>query len=277
MSIYRQLDDLYSYLNEQLFEEVLGHQVPSCFFTLQRKNNVFSANNLHAFVNLQDGSSLHEIILNPEYFGIKPRIALLQAMVHQMMHLYQYEYGEVSKPGSHDEQYMDFMNAIGLMPSSTGLPDGKPLGGKKMFNYPMPDGVFLDVANSAAQKGLLIDWIEETLPKHITVDALVKEIHVVNELLGDFADPSLLSVPVLVRTNIDMERLLSDEIASILGLQTAGERKPPEKKKVRFKYQCSCETVLWGGRDLNVICGVCQLSFKCETMEVEQNVVGADY
>lgn len=414
MTIYQQLEELFDLLNNSLFIEILGNEVPPCIITLQRKNNVFSSNTINAFVRINKASYIHEISLNPQYFGIRPRIELLQALAHQMMHLYQHEHGEITKLGSHDEQYLDFMNAIGLMPSSTGMPDGKTLGGKKMFNYPMLDGAFLKTANHAAQKGLLVDWLEVDLPKNVTVDSLVKEMHAVYELLDDFVQPALLDVPILVKMNIDVQSLLSclrvdsrtnevfvdqekardlaedaireskqretgekvfsstlnpaavqhepdeegrdkdeadvedreqvsagidneddrqildesfqevdsenqgsdlvdlefkndaaaqflkqhdrpkpvakppvpaepvivkstDEIASILGLETAGERKAPEKKKTRYQYKCSCGKTIWGGLDLNVICGVCQLTFKCETLDVEKNVVDMDY
>lgn len=437
MVIYEQFKAVFDRFNEELFGEILGDKISDCVITLQRKSNTYSYMTFQSFLSLdKSDNKLHEICLNPEYFGVRPRIELLQSLVHEMTHVYQHSYGTVTKEGAHDEQFMDYMNAIGLMPSSNGLLDGKTTGGKKMFNYPLPDGRFLEVCNELSREGLLPKWFELAMPSKVSIDSIVAGLYNTHDLLGGLVELELLEVPILINKNIDVQSLLScltvdqetkkidldrskasnlaeqaikedveqesnddgcyeekklsstfdnhddkpyvksepkpnfekpkaqdigydnadhdddndpdtddgyedpidggseeksdnqlieenfqvssaptpiddldedddaarflrqamankpekferpetkdqsprivqstDEIASILGLESAGEKKVAEKKKVRYKYECSCGKTIWGGLGLSVICGNCQLHFICETIERETGVV----
>lgn len=208
MQIYDQLAKIFNEFNEQLFDEILGDKIPECLITLQRKANVYSEMNPHNYVEVATNQKMHEIILNPQWFGLKPRIEILQYIAHQMVHVYQHTYGEPAGKGKHDEQFLDYMMAIGLMPSDTGLPDGKSLGGKKILNYPLPDGAFLRVANELAEQGNLINWYELDKPKGFSVDGLVKELYFKKDLLDDSVHASLLHVPLLLSQNIDVDALL---------------------------------------------------------------------
>lgn len=418
MQIYEQLTKIFDVFNHQLFEEILGDFIPDCVITLQRKTNMYSEMTPNSFVELETGNKINEIAINPQWFGVKPRIEILQYMVHQMVHVYQHTYGEPAGKGKHDEQFLDYMNALGLMPSDTGLPDGKSVGGKKLTNYPLPDGAFLRVANELAEAGHLITWFELEKPNNFSVDSLVKELYLKKDLLDGCVHASLLHVPLLVSQNIDVDALLdclkkdensnnividvtkagklaeaaisenreqrkqqewadlepvesisdkpstfseskpldgkdfnasgdkpstvdsesdtgfddeddddssiisstsqvedrdtfkddtagdaadifikqamankpekfeghahpgqqkvvksTDEIASFLGLASAaGEVKKPTNKR-DFKYTCSCGKIVKGGLGLSLICGHCQLHFKCENIEHEVDVV----
>lgn len=208
MLINAQLSKIYNVFNEELFYKILGDFVPDCIITLQRKTNMYSEMNHNNFVDLETNKKMSEIVINPQWFGVKPRIEILQYVVHQMVHVYQHAYGEPAGKGKHDEQFLDYMNAIGLMPSDTGLPDGKCLGGKKVFNYPMPDGAFLRVSNELAEAGELVSWFELEKPKSFSVDALVKELYLKKEMLDGCVHASLLHVPLLISQNIDVDALL---------------------------------------------------------------------
>lgn len=208
MKIYEQLTELFNHFNQELFLGVLGDPVPECIITLHRKTNTTSEMIHENFIDSKDNEKMSEIILNPQWFGIKPRIEILQYLVHQMMHVYQHTYGEVSKPGRHDEQFLDFMNAIGLMPSDTGTPEGKNTGGKKLTNYPLPDGEFLRVCNELAQENKLITWFEVDKPKNISINDIVKDLYSKQDLIDTNVHPSLLEVPLLVSQNIDAVSLM---------------------------------------------------------------------
>lgn len=427
--IYEQITALFNEFNTKLFKAVLGEEISPCIITLNRKNKTFSGNYFAHYISLDKSvSSKSELFLNPDYFGVRPRIELLQSLVHEMMHLYQHEHGTVVKVGTHDEQFLDFMNAIGLMPSSNGRPDGKNIGGKNFFNYPLPGGEFLTVCNGLVERDLFPNWFVSTTPSDVSIDSIIKDLYEIKELLDGEVDPYLLEVPLLIKNNIDVQALLScltvdhvtqrvdldrnkasaladrkieenkindvkdeiyqepvlsstfvnsdegvnhkiykedkytagrfdqkinnekhksvvsdeskqedemlgdnfvidpldsssvgiddndaagqflkalerkvdagssdpinesvpikqkkevlprvvhsaDEIASILGLKSAAAEKPAEKKKTRYKYTCPCDNIIWGGLSMSVICGVCQLHFKCETLDVEKDVV----
>lgn len=409
MQIYEQLTNIFDVFNERLFDEILGDFIPDCVITLQRKTNMYSEMKHNSFVELGTNNKINEIAINPQWFGVKPRIEILQYMAHQMVHVYQHTYGEPAGKGKHDEQFLDYMNAIGLMPSDTGLPDGKSIGGKKLINYPLPDGAFLRVANELAEAGKLITWFELEKPNNFSVDSLVKELYQKKDLLDGNVHASLMHVPLLVSQNINVDALLdclkfddqsngivvdgakagrlaedaikanrelnkqeqysdsglssqqdhgdddsstfsnlkapdpnaldhgdklstfsdldnggdadnygvkgqfdlndetagdaadiflkqalankpqafeghahpgqqkvvksTDEIASFLGLSSAaGELKKPTNKR-EFKYTCSCGKFVKGGLGLSLICGHCQLHFKCENIEQEVDIV----
>ena len=208
MNINVQLQQIFDEFNTKLFKGILGEKIPECVISLQRKNNMYSEMHHKSLVDLNTNVKVSEILLNPVWFGVKPQIEILQYLVHQMVHVYQHEFGEVSQSGKHDEQFLDFANAIGLMPSDTGLPDGKPLGGKKIMCYPMVGGAFLDVANELAEAGKLITWFELEKPRSFSVDSLVRELYEKKELLGGMVHQSLLHVPLLVSQKIDVDALL---------------------------------------------------------------------
>lgn len=208
MKIYDQLTELFNRFNQDLFVEILGDAVPECIITLHRKANTTSEMIFEGFIETENNEKMSEIILNPQWFGIKPRIEILQYLVHQMMHVYQHTYGEVTKSGRHDEQFQDFMNAIGLMPSDTGTPDGKPTGGKKLTNYPLPDGAFLQVCNEIAKENKLITWFEVDKPKNTSINDIVSDLYKKQELLDSDIHPALLEVPLLVSQNIDVVSLM---------------------------------------------------------------------
>jgi len=62
-------------------------------------------------------------------------------LVHEMVHLWQYEHGRPKRPGYHDGQWAQKMEDLGLVPSSTGAPGGKRVG-YKMSHYILEGGPF---------------------------------------------------------------------------------------------------------------------------------------
>ena len=208
MQIYDQLTKIFDEFNQKLFEEILGDFVPDCIITLQHKSNMYAEMKPSSYIDLSSNNKVNEICINPQWFGVKPRIEILQYIAHQMVHVYQHAHGEPAGKGKHNEQFLDFMNAIGLMPSDTGMPGGKELGGKKVLNYPIPDGAFLKVANELAESKHLVSWFELDVPKGFNVNDLVKELFKTKELLDGLVDPTLLHVPLLISQNIDVDALL---------------------------------------------------------------------
>lgn len=432
MSLHKQLSAIYDIFNEELFENILGEKIENTLITLQRKNGYLGYMQPDRFASNEEQPKLSEIALNIEYFGFWPRIHLLQNLVHQMMHCYQHQHGEVTKLGAHDEQFQDFMLAIGLQTSDTGTPGGKPLGGRKVFNYPLMDGAFVEVCNEIADKGLLPEWFELEMPKGYGLKSIMEAMYRSKEQLPESINPVLLEVPFFKLSNIDTSALIEsievdeksevfidkgkafdlaekaivekraavetpmqapthkayqpsveakpeyseeildkrkrfsstfedpldetngndssqtlevrmpgrhdfveddgsgansdpeeyeypvsddfesenddaakflkakekqlnkdlpkkpsnfdspvvvqsiDQMASILGLSSADAPKPPEKKKSKFKYTCSCGNEIWGTLSLSVICGKCQLHFQCETIKKETGIVFDD-
>ena len=64
-----------------------------------------------------------------------PPIEVASTLVHEMVHLWQQEYGDPSRTGYHNHEWETKMESVGLVPSDTGKPGGKKVG-QKMADYP---------------------------------------------------------------------------------------------------------------------------------------------
>ncbi len=117
MQIYDELQRAYDYFNKVLFDSKLDR----CLMTLQRKTNTFAYISFNRFVSINDNQVfMHELALNPEYFGVKPLIEVMQSLCHEMVHLNQYQYGTPSRKSYHNTEFAEMMESIGLIPSDTG-------------------------------------------------------------------------------------------------------------------------------------------------------------
>lgn len=136
MQMYTFVQDAFDFFNDRLF----AGKLPPCLLTLQREKNAmgyFSSN------RWQGGSKqvIHEIALNPSFFITHNPLELMQTLVHEMVHLWQHEFGKPSHRAYHNKEWADKMESIGLMPSDTGEPGGKRTG-QRMSDYPIEGGAF---------------------------------------------------------------------------------------------------------------------------------------
>ena len=58
-----------------------------------------------------------------------------------MVHVWQEQYGQPGSRGYHNKQWAAQMKAVGLQPSSTGMPGGRETG-QRVSHYVIPDGRF---------------------------------------------------------------------------------------------------------------------------------------
>ncbi len=144
---------LYDYLNKKLFKK----ELPPCLLILSRNTarvcGHFSMN------RWQDdkGLTTHEINLNPVYMANATNIDICQTLVHEMVHLWQFEFGKKrSRMGYHNKEWGDKMESVGLMPSNTGKEGGKKTG-QQMNDYPIKGGEFEKVFK-AMPKGMLLPF-----------------------------------------------------------------------------------------------------------------------
>lgn len=84
---------------------------------------------------------IDEIALNPDVFSYQSDKDILDTLVHEMVHQWQYVYGKPSRKAYHNKQWADKMESIGLMPSDTGQPGGKRTG-QRMSDYIIIGGKF---------------------------------------------------------------------------------------------------------------------------------------
>lgn len=218
--IYFELQQAYDHFNKELFQ----NKLPDCILLLDNKNKrTYGYYCYEQFVN-DLGESCDAIALNPQHFATRKIIEVMQTIVHEMTHLWQYHLGDKnSRQTYHNAEWGNKMESIGLMPSSTGQPGGKKTG-QFMSDYPIEGSLFLQSCERFITPEYKISWQDRF----------------------SVAD-SKLSLTT-----------------TILGLTTDEQTtKPKNNKSLRKKYTCTnCKTNIWGKPSLSIICGSCEVSFE---------------
>ncbi len=133
---YAELQHAFDHFNGRLFDG----QLPQCLLTLQREKKTCGYFSAQRFGD-QAGQRVDEIALNPAYFAVEPLQEIMQTIVHEMVHLWQFHFGKPGRGRYHNDEWADKMQAIGLMPSSTGAPGGRRTG-DHMGDYMIAGGLF---------------------------------------------------------------------------------------------------------------------------------------
>ena len=137
-AVYHELDVLYAYFNEKLFDSGL----PPCAITLTRHSKAYGFFMNNSFAN-RKGEKVPEIALNPDHFLTRNDEEVLSTLVYEMCHYYQYLYGKPSRNGYHNSEFAAIMLERGLICSDTEKEGGKSTG-QKMSHYIDPLGVYAD-------------------------------------------------------------------------------------------------------------------------------------
>lgn len=190
---YGELQYVYDYFNARLFDG----QLDECLITLQRQSKSVGYMSFERFTSVKDPSiKAHELALNPDIFGVTPIIELFQTITHEMTHCWQQYHGkQISKRSYHNQEFADKLESLGLMPSDTGLPNGKRTG-EKMADYPIPDGLFLKVCEEIINEGRVIEWYDAYSPAEVSTVHLLKVQANIQKLIPN-ADPRLHQIPHL--------------------------------------------------------------------------------
>jgi predicted SprT family Zn-dependent metalloprotease len=146
---YGGLQEAFDFLNAKLFDNAL----PQVFFTYQRKatsGGYFSPDRFST--RADDDERLCEISLNPDGFLNKTDEFIVSILGHEMCHLQDFVLGRHPARGYHDKQWAQRMQALGLMPSSTGMVGGKTTG-TRMSHYVLPNGLFARMFAALAATG----------------------------------------------------------------------------------------------------------------------------
>jgi len=153
--LLERFQEAYDHYNRALFK----NQLPTCVLIVARKRGAYGY-----FWNgkwEKKGRPLHEIALNPDWLNSRPLGEVLSTLVHEMVHLWQHEFGKPSKVTHHNREWAKKMKALGLHPSSTGQPGGKETG-MRVSHYIVEKGPF-----AAANAELLASGFE--LPVNTTM------------------------------------------------------------------------------------------------------------
>ena len=156
MSEYKTFGAAYTFLNERLFHEDLP---ASCMITLNRRGNYDGYFGPGHFVSRVSSPVviLDEIAINSDRFASRGDEEILSILGHQMVHAWVHYYSRKrSRPTYHGQQWANKMEQIGLMPSSTGQPDGERTG-QKVEHYIIEGGCF-QVTSTEFLDGAVLEW-----------------------------------------------------------------------------------------------------------------------
>ena len=144
---YATIQEAYDYFNQALFDGTL----PQVLITLQRHGRAFGYFSSERFQS-RDGvrPRIHEVALNPEGFRGRSDERILSTLAHEMVHVWQKEYGKAGRGRYHNRQFAAKMHGIGLMPSATGKPAGRTV---HHFLLPVSRTIPPDLGISDSAKG----------------------------------------------------------------------------------------------------------------------------
>ena len=218
-SVFQQAID---FMNRELFDSKL----PPCLLTLQRKKGCMGYFSTKRYISTDgSGNEIDEIAINPSLVGSHGIIEVLQTLVHEQCHQWQYSYGNPSHRAYHNREWADKMESVGLIPSHTGKPGGKKTG-QKMADYPAENGLFIEVARQLINDKFNIPWSDRYVPTGEKISLL----------------------------HIEGEQILQKEIKETIN----------NKKKVCYVHVCDVlkdEIKLWGKPSIKICCGECGVMF----------------
>lgn len=156
---YAELDKAYAFFNTALFDD----RLPDCLITLQRSHDTLGYFLPNQFVN-RSASNAHEIALNPSYFAIRSLPETLSVLVREMLSLDQHlNSAKPPRRRYRNKEWADMAEAVGLMPSDTGLPGGKRTGDGVLV-YIIDGGAFDLACTQLLDDHFVLSWIDRFPP-----------------------------------------------------------------------------------------------------------------
>lgn len=236
VDFYSQLQRAFDHFNAQLFDGKL----PPCLITLRSSHRHYGYHHADRFVNKQ-GQTLDELGLHPGFFTLRPVEEVLSTLVHEMVHHWQDRFGRPSKSNPHNQEWARKMRAVGLEPSSTGLPNGKDTG-QSVSHYIQPDGPFIKACRELLAQGFELQWFDRHVPR-APVAAEAKQ-----EALKEAGVAVEVSAPPV------------QEIAPLPEGKALLVIPPPPREVDRVKYVCAgCGVKAWAASGIDLLCGQCEV------------------
>ncbi len=231
---YSELQEAYEFFNQEIF----SNELPFCLITLQRNKRTYGFFSFQKFIHV-DGKKTDEIALNPAYFSVCPPEEIMQTLVHEMVHLWQYHFGKPGRGGYHNKEWALKMESIGLMPSSTGKEGGKKTG-DRIADYFIENGLFIKKYRKLFSKDFQISWMDRFPVREKLLEAIENgTVHGLN-----------------VETSEELEEL------GLIVNEDGGIEIGCDNKSNRQKYHCpKCLVNVWGKPNLSLVCGDCKINF----------------
>lgn len=266
MQMYTFMQDAYDFFNDKLF----AGKLPPCLLTLQREKNVMGYFSQNRWEQGSGKGKVHEIALNPAFFITHNPLELMQTIVHEMVHLWQHEFGKPSHRSYHNTEWADKMESIGLMPSSTGRPGGKRTG-QKMADYPIKGGPFYLQCIVFSQMGYKLPFYDryaktescQVRHNEIVSDALMESVTAaIAEAVPETEQIETVCTPEeLAEAEASLMRPFAEQFdIDAAELEAAREKEALAKRKSVYVCQ-SCGDRAWGKPTLDLWCGKCKIAF----------------
>ncbi|NWC90500.1 SprT-like domain-containing protein [Pseudomonas reactans] len=283
---YAELQRAYDFYNDHLFAS--QERLPACMITYQREKRTMGYFSKGRFIRL-DGTKTDEIAMNPDYFLVIPLVEILQTLVHEMVHLWQEHFGKPSRSCYHNWEWAKKMEALGLMPSSTGQPGGKKIG-QSVNDYVITGGRFDKATRRLLSTGFAISWMDRfpisvrplaalapsSPPPGPTEIEIVRQPTVANDTFqatADAVDGHVGHSPgILAQNELPQQTFIEAgyQAPATEGLDI-GVREDVDRSN-RDKYSCPtplCKTKVWGKPGLLIICELCGLRLESKLASLQ--------
>jgi len=282
VEMYDDLDRAYRFYNEHLF----SNQLPHCLITLRARGRTNGYYCRDRFLH-QDGRRTAEIALNPEKFGTRTIEGCLSTLVHEQVHLWQDVLDTAPRGAYHNKDFAQRMEAIGLITSHTGRPEGRRTG-QRMTHYIDPSGRFLALTRQLLDASFRARWADTWVhsvgaeewrgwqvqqpgegENHI-LDGLSAGLAVDTDERGNAA--------IIVQTTPDIGPEGDDAAPEPAAAPRPGATAPPmievepaafqnhtfEKLRSKSKWTCpTCHDNCWGKPTLKLSCMRCGMPLVC--------------
>ena len=124
-SQFQVLHAAFDHFNRDFFGGTLPHVMLTMDRSRRKAIGVFSWNR---FESRKGEGTTHEICLNPKKFKGVSDEDVLSTLLHEMIHLWQFEFARGSRSSYHNREWADKMESLGLIPTDTGKLGGKRTG-----------------------------------------------------------------------------------------------------------------------------------------------------
>ena len=222
--VFTDLNKSFTYFNNTLF----NGELPDCLILVTRKANAhgfFSPDSIE-----YQGEKKCVIALNPRTMGRKT-IQVLSTLVHEMVHLWQYTYGNFSTNGYHNIEWGEKMMSIGL----------KPVAIDQRMSY------------KRDKDGVIVSFLP-TVPKNGYFGGSASATHEIVED-GKFAQAAQAWID---RCELQLPKAAPEDVV-----------KKARVLASKSKYICGCGHVaIWGRPGQSIYCGKCKTpAFICEGLK----------